>query len=433
VSLGVQARRVGFWSLDRIKGRPVWRHYQDISSKMRGDGVEARLEQLLQHATATTDFYASYRGHELSGFPVISKETYKSHFDELVSSLYRDQPGHLVHTSGSTGTPFTLRQNRDKRHRVIAETIYFNEQAGYRVGDKLLWLRAWTLENSKSAVQRRIQNVVPVELVGMDDAGREAVVGTLREGSFDSIVGYSTALWSLARYIERIECDPADFGLRAAISGAETLPLPRKRRMEVAFGCPVVDRYSNEENGILASTMPTDDRFHLNRASYVFEFLRLRSNEPQEPGSPARVVVTDLYNEAMPMIRYATGDLAIVAEPTKGAFPSLKSIEGRQSDVIYDTFGRELSASIADYVPYYFPDIAEYQLVQAGAAEYRLRIAPQSTAYRAEDFTAMLRGLLGPEARVTVEFMDTIPKQANAKFRTIVSEYQPIGSDAADA
>ena len=78
------------------------------------------------------------------------------------------------------------------------------------------------------------------------------------------------------------------------------------------FGCNVVSRYSNQENGILAQELVDSDYFVINNASYWIEFLKLIQMWGADIGELSRVVVTDLFNYATPVIRYDTGDLAVV-------------------------------------------------------------------------------------------------------------------------
>ena len=301
-------RRAGFWTLDGVKGRPTRHHLDDIRTLMvGGTASRARLDTLLDHAVRTTPFYAGFAGRDLEAFPVVDRMAYKQRSTEFHSSEYADSKVRIVTTSGTSGTPLTIRQDLDKRRRTIADTIFFNETFGQRIGDRLLWLRAWTPDSVKPRHVQIAQNVVPFEVVGMTEAVMDDIVRVLGGGRVNAILGFATSLWALARHINKEGYDARAFGLGVIINDSESLDPAVKRRLEATFGCPVVDRYANIENGILAATAPDDDRYRVNHASYWLEFLKLESDEPQVPGQPARVVVTDLFNRAMPIIRYDTG------------------------------------------------------------------------------------------------------------------------------
>ena len=87
----------------------------------------------------------------------------------------------------------------------------------------------------------------------------------------------------------------------------------RKENLEKHFNTKVVSRYSNEEMGILAqqSNIEQNNAFNINWASYYVEILKMDTNEKANLGELGRIVITDLFNFSMPLIRYDTGDLGV--------------------------------------------------------------------------------------------------------------------------
>lgn len=433
MSLGSSVRRFGFWAADRVKGGPIRQQHEDVKSRMASvseasdDWSDERLQGLIDHATRTTQFYSGIDGRDLQALPVVTRSAYKDQFNEFQSSRYKGAELHHMTTSGTSGRPLEVVQDMTKRHRAIADVIYFNGISGQQVGDRLLWLKTWQ-QGRKSRLKLLTQNIIPYKTMGMDDAVKEDIVRTLRHQHVNGILGLPSSIWSLTRFIEEKGYRADDFRLRVIILSAEMLAPTIKARIETAFGCPVVDRYANEECGILASTKPGADRFYLNRASYHFEFLKLDADEPETAGNLARVVLTDLYNLAMPIIRYDTGDLAIVADSVQGQAITLRSIEGRRVDLIYDTAGVEMSAASVAGIMQKFHDIAQYQLVQEDASSYHLRVEVGESTRSAGDFAERLSASLGQDADVTVEFVDSIPSEPNGKFKTVIGRYVPADS-----
>ncbi|MEA2025765.1 MAG: hypothetical protein U9O18_03660 [Chloroflexota bacterium] len=431
MTLGAQVRRVGFWGLDRVRGGPIRDEYEDIKAKMSGERpAGSQLQHILDHATRTTDYYRPYSGTGLEAFPVIDRTQLKQH-DRLFRSTAFDGPGlHTRSTSGSTGTPVAIEQDARKRNRSIADTIYFNETVGFHLGDRLLWMQAWQLHPS-SRLDLLRKNVIAIDILRLDDEVRKTIVGTLLRDSVKCVLGFPSVLGSLARYLEANSYQPEELGLRVVISSAETLQPEVKRRIEVAFGCPVVNRYASEECGILACSRPGDDRLYLNRASFHFEFLQVGKDEPATSGDLARVIVTDLYNFAVPLIRYDTGDLAIVDELGSPESGALRSIEGRQADVVYDTVGSQIPSTAVSYLmALRFVDLAQYQLVQDDATAYRLRVALGATDHPASAFSEALHGLLGADAQIKLEFLDEIPSESSGKYRPVICRYVPDGQSS---
>ena len=419
---GSAVRRAGFWTLDTLKGGSVRGQYRDVRRRMtEGVADGDAIARLLDHASSTTPFYRPYARGSLLDFPVVDKATLKAEGPRFRSELFAGSQLHRKSTSGSTGSPLSVVQDPGKRTRHIADTIYFNEIAGQRVGDRLMWIFAARLLPI-SRWQRLSRNIVAVDHVGMDDAVKQSIIEMLRRTHGTGILSISSTLHALARYATSRGHAPDELGVRVVISSGETLLPGAKSDILAAFGCPVVDRYANEENGILACTRPGDDRLFLNRASYHFEFLRPDRDEPQDPGHRARIVVTDLFNGAMPMVRYDTGDLAIVADDADQAGPTaLLSVEGRRADVIFDTSGGQVSGTSASaIIAKSFPELERYQLIQDGPASYTLRIVWGGASHRGPELQAVLRKWLGADAMVAIDFVESIPSGPNGKHRPVI-------------
>lgn len=91
------------------------KHYNDIKAIMYGDQSWAEalrkryLEELLQHAANTTEYYKEYKGTtDLSDFPVVTKKCIKENYDKFLSNAFSSTDLVRVKTSGSYGTPFTF-------------------------------------------------------------------------------------------------------------------------------------------------------------------------------------------------------------------------------------------------------------------------------------------------------------------------------------
>jgi phenylacetate-CoA ligase len=128
------------------------------------------------------------------------------------------------------------------------------------------------------------------------------------------------------------------------------------------WGVPVVDLYSSQEVGYIAMQCPDGDCYHTQSENLLVEILD-DSGTPCEPGQVGQVVITALHNFATPLIRYAIGDYAEVAEPCNcgRGLPSIKRILGRRRNLLtlptgerfWPIFGtrkfRDISAAIRQY------------------------------------------------------------------------------------
>lgn len=428
--LSVLARKFGFWSLDWIRGGSVKRYHADIyrhvtDTALDNSILERRIKRLLKHATESTDFYRPFREFStIRDFPIINKNSIKQNMNEIISKQYSNEKLHYMSTSGSTGTPLTVAQNRLKRQKVQAEVIYFNELCGFMLGERIAYLRAWTAKNKKNAIIARMQNMLMIDISSLDASNLESIRNVLKgDKKIKSVLGYATTLDVLSKYLRERKDNPKMFGVEVIISSSEVLSDTTKNNLKEIFGCHVVSRYSNQENGILAQQLVDSDFFILNNANYYFEFLKLDSEEKAGNGELSRVVVTDLFNDAFPMIRYDTGDLAVTMEHSKYG-TVIKEIQGRRADIIYDTEGKILSPHSVTNRMWGLEDVKQYQLVQEDAKRYTLRLNVSKLTNKEDEIIFVLKSVLGEDAEISVDYVKEIPFHESGKFQTIICNYE---------
>lgn len=420
-------RRIGFWTLDLLRGGQVRANYKDIKARMASETPNAeQLKQLLRHAVSTTPFYKNCAAADFYSFPIINKNDIKSCWDDMHSEKYRGQPVHLMSTSGSTGTPFTMEWDLGKRKRQLADLIYFNELAGQKLGQPYIYFRVWTEKNRKSKKEQWMQNLTPIDILHLDDDTLESIRQRLKRKPFINFcLAYASTYEHLIRYLQSKGDTPEMFHTKTFISGSEVLSMEMKRMIKETVGCQVIDRYSNEENGFLAQSEDVSEDFKVNIASFRIEVLKQDSDVPAELGEVGRIVVTDLYSFAVPLIRYDTGDLAIKAAEQEGWTTMLRTIQGRKTDVIYSASGKRLSPHAITNYMWGFDSIRQFQLIQEGKKQYTLKVNGAKEFYTDEELVQHLKGVLGADAEITIEHVTGIPTLASGKFKKTVCNYSP--------
>lgn len=372
--------------------------------------------------TEKTEFYREYRSCEnLEDFPVVNKLIIRENFDRInLSVAPKDRI--RVKTSGSTGTPFQLFHSREKKARNTADTIYFSRKAGFEIGYRLLYLRHWGAYYKKPGWLAKIQNVDQLEVTGLTDGYLQSFFKDIvRDTAPKSWLGQGSGFDKLIAYLVREKSPPLDANIRSIIAISEALYDETRQKMEYYFGCPVVSRYSNVENGIIAQHEIGKSHFTINWASYIVEILKLESDLPAPYGELGRIVITDLYNRATPLIRYDTGDVGIMSDSETG-LPVLSRIDGRKSDVLTNTLGEVVSpfifhATLSDY-----DEISQVQLIQKEKL-YTFRINTSGKTFTREpEFLAHYQQFLGADAQIQVDYVDEIPILQSGKRKLVLNE-----------
>jgi phenylacetate-CoA ligase len=210
---------------------------------------------------------------------------------------------------------------------------------------------------------------------------------------------------------------------------SEALEEHTKTALQQYFHCPVVSRYSNRENGILAQQLPGfGNNFLPNEASYRFEVLDLRSDQPVNEGEIGRIVVTDYFNFAMPLIRYDTGDIGVLAKfRTAGKEHIVFSkIEGRRMDAVYDTSGELVSSFIFPNRLRTYREIRQFQFIQTGADSYMFKLCATPDFNSEKKLIDEFRGFLGDNAEISVTYVDEIPLLASGKRKKVVNTFRAV-------
>lgn len=414
--IGELVRSEGFWLLDAMKGSPIRNHAKELDDiYLKRSGNPKALEELLKHAIATVPFYGKIATPDISFFPVVSKKEYRADFESFRSKDYlKEDELHKVFTSGSTGTPFMAYQDKEKIRWHQAGLINLNRSIGWNLGARFLFLRVWGVSHGSSRLSQLMSNTVPVDVINFNDEKKEFVRHKLLEDSnLHLILGYASALESLADYLLKYD---DKYGIKLIISDSEYLSEPAKAKIEKVFQCPVLNRYGNNENGIIGLTMPNDDRMHINFPEYYVELLDLDSDEPVALGKPGRIVVTDLYNKAFPFIRYDTGDIGIADEMFDEQCIVLRQLLGRVSSSLRRTDGQLIGEAT---ITAYFENIVgikRYQIAQITKKKYEIRVENADCEL---DNLLKQRGkaAFGNDANICIAHVQVIPQGKNGKYK----------------
>jgi len=152
--------------------------------------------------------------------------------------------------------------------------------------------------------------------------------------------------------------------IEVAFVVAEMLPESLRRELEGDFGVRVLQGYGTADAGCLTYECPDKGGWHLHPEALV-EVLDLETGKPAAPGQPGEVVAT-LFDEAYPLLRFATGDVAALAPdvpcPCGRTMPKLAGLLGRVGDGV-KVKGMFVRANQMEAVLKRFPEVGRFQAV----------------------------------------------------------------------
>jgi phenylacetate-CoA ligase len=404
------------------------------------------LRRLVRHACERVPYYRDlFRRHgldvqdvrsirDLAHVPIAQRsEMQERPASDLVSAGC--DPERLVahRTSGSTGSPFTVRRT---------------------------WFEEWLLRGLRLREQLLL-GLRPTDVravVGLLDAKArtrprlcQTSLGLLRREPVDCLLPARDLLRRLAEIRadvissypgtlawvgpEATEEDLDRIRPRFIFTAAETLTPEMRRRITECFGAPVYDSYAAHEFNLIARECRETGLYHVCDASVIVEVLK--DGEPAGTGGQGELVATALHSLSMPFVRYRLGDMVTRGPspcPCGAPFSTLQSIQGRT----IERFPLPDGTSIHPYhlvgpLAQDAPWVRRYQIIQERIDRIGIRVVPLPGRHPAPEELARLCDAIerpvGPGVTITLELADHLPPAESGKFRpyySLVADYAAL-------
>jgi phenylacetate-CoA ligase len=239
--------------------------------------------------------------------------------------------------------------------------------------------------------------------------------------------------------------DPRSLTIRSAVLGAEPWTEAMRGQIERLLPVKAVNIYGLSEvigPGVSNECVEAQRGSHVFEDHFLVEVVDPRTGEPVAAGEVGELVFTTLTKEALPVIRYRTGDLASL-DPAPcvcgRTFVRMSLIVGRTDDMLIIR-GINVFPSQIEAVVMQFAELSpNYQLVVArertlDSLEVRVEVAPNAAhppaprgdAAAADDLRRRiadrLRGVIGIAARITLQAPGSLPRSEGGKLRRVIDE-----------
>jgi phenylacetate-CoA ligase len=397
-----------------------------------------RLRQLLAHAYENCPFYRDRfraaglapddvrRPDDLRAVPVLEKADIQENRDRMIAANWPAADLIRNQTGGSTGRPISFYLSKDRKMSRAAATLRHNRWAGWQIGDKVALIWGAPRDVPTGGWRARLRNLLVERQLYLDTAH----LSEAKLASFHSALGrfrpkvvlaYARSAVLFARFLQERGLRPYRPG--ALVTSAEVLEAADRRLLEGVFGCPVFNRYGCREVSVLASECAEHRGLHTMAEGLYIEVVGDPAAEQLPAEEVGSILVTDLLNLAMPLIRYRIGDVGAWeagACPCGRGLPRLRSVAGRVTDFVVGTDGRLVSGVfLATYVLAQRPSLGQVQLCQSEARKVRYRIKP-GPGFHAADLEYLCRTsrqYLGDDMTVEHELLDKeIAPEQSGKF-----------------
>lgn len=392
------------WIASRL-GIPL----QELTAEALTEYQLRRFRETVGYAVEHSSFYAE----RLSGIDPKSIRTVDD-VRRIPTTSERDLAGDensfLCVSPGSVDRIFTVpttgtHGNRKRiffTHGDLVPSVEFYYHAFLtfiRPGDRLLVMMGGTAEGSVGDTIDRSLSPIGVttrvfgQVSDLDTAWRAVL-----DFEPDVIVGIpyqiaALAIWSKTHGLPR--------NVRCVLLSADDVPDAIRERIARLWGAEVYSHYGLTETGLAGGVSCCANRgYHLRACDMYAEIL-----DPDEDGF-GEFAVTPFGREAMPLIRYRTGDIARISRekcPCGGVLPRLEKINGRLSNCCMISGQRVFLAQIEEVM---FADdaVVDFECKAANdSLELLIRTLPGETADGERLKERLAADVLPSCTKVTVE------------------------------
>lgn len=291
---------------------------------------------------------------EWSEIPVLTKKDLQQPLVDRLSQGIDRRQLHIHNTSGSSGTPFYFA--KDKFCHAMSWAIiedrfgWHGIEMGKSLQARFYGIPLGGLKYYKEKAKDRLAARIRFPVFDLSDEKMAQMLGAFKRHKFNYINGYTSSLVLFARYVrdQGISLRQICPSLKVAFTTSEVCDDIDRQIMEEGFGVKVVNEYGAAELDLIA-VQDEDGDWLVNYETLFVEVLD-DNGHLVKPGEEGRVVITSLYNKAMPFIRYELGDMAVLSERKKGVFRLLERVAGRVNDFAVLPSGKQAAGLTFYYI-----------------------------------------------------------------------------------
>lgn len=435
------AGRALFEATEWWRGSKALRLYREIARNPYQSPEACRADQwrrvtaLLAHAEAHVPYYRElFYGlgigardvrswEDFSALPVLTKDIVRARQRDLVRDDVPLSSLSPHYSGGSTGVPLAFYREPGYMHASDAGTFRYMAQIGWRPGemvaffwgsnDKLERMPPWEFE-----LRQRLRRKYQFDPFHSGPADMDRWIRTWARIRPKVALGYAS---TIARFAEHIERTGQRVSPVAGIfTTAEKLYPQQRETIARVMGGRVFDCYGSSEIQNIAAECARG-RMHVNADFVVLETDR----REQLPDGTAPLLLTSLWNYAMPFIRYRNEDCGAVVDGTcecGNGFPLMELRISRVSDNFLLPDGRVVHGEFFTHLMYGSAGIASFQFHQTAPDRIVLSIVPTGTDAEARQHAVrtavrQAESLVPGVMRVEVREVDDIPLSSAGKHR----------------
>jgi phenylacetate-CoA ligase len=373
---------------------------------------------------------------DLQKFPILTKELIKKNLSSILAKNIGPDKRLRSSTGGSTGQPLVFYRDSICRDKKFAMQLNFLRWCGFLPGNKHLYFWGASrdydgLDTLKAKIIRKLATrrwFVNADSLKAGNFGK--TIEMLSRLKPKIVSAYPNIIYAFAKEIERrkkhIEFD------RIVVT-AEQIFNHQRQKIEEVFNAEVFEQYGSREFGTIASECGYHDGLHYFSPGVILE-TATRDGMPSgnDLGS---LLVTDLWNYAMPLIRYQVGDLVkLVSAPCECGceLPRIGAVAGRIVDAIIRPGGEMIAGQSLISVIRRSEIDARMQIIQKAPDQFIINYVSDRklSEVKLHFIRNGINSIMEQQVRIDFNKVQEVERDKSGKFRYVKSDISsPLQND----
>lgn len=346
-----------------------WRYYDTLSTTQLQSIQAKKLKNILTYAQENVPFYNALnlkKGASLEDFPILTKDLLRNNSTALVSKKYKINTLEKHHSSGSSGVQSFTYMTSDYRSKILAIQTHWWEWGGFKQGDVLLQTGISPNRTFLKKVKDFLFRVTYLEAFTLNEKKINAGFARVASKNPKHLVGYPSALHVMAKHLIYKN---KSLHFKSLLLHGDKVFNHYLDAYKKAFKNPtIINTYGCAEGLMMACQC--DLPYYYIMSPEIFIEVVNDEGLPVAEGDVGHLLITSLSNKAMPLIRYKLGDLGALLpkneypKQKKFNYPLLKTLVGRETDVLTTPNGNWLTVHSFTGVLEYFPELKQYKVIK---------------------------------------------------------------------
>lgn len=369
---------------------------------------------------------------KLGQIPILTKEIIRQEGENLYSDELNKRGAYENTSGGSTGEPVRFMQDKVYFAKNFGDKILFGLLNDKMPGEKEIKL--WgserdLLEGTIGLKERMVNFFFNREFLNsfvLDEDRMDHYIRVINQKKPKQIWTYADSIYQLAKYANqhgREVYSPLNIITTAGV-------LYDEMRDEIQQAFPksrILNQYGSREAGAIGIEVAGARGIRIFEHSVLTELLDMNTNTIRDEGM-GELLITNLTNYSMPLIRYKIGDVAVIQkdmEKQKGSFATITQLIGRTNSYLKKKDGAMIHGEFVTHLFYNKKWVENFQVIQKDYENIQFKIV-LSRGCKADEkeisiMISDLKKVYG-DCNIEIQYVENIPKLKSGKYQFVITE-----------